>query len=135
MMTIKRAGKMRNVMEPFAFPPAQRHFPRSASTGFHLCCSPQQIPFAENKIQIPAVHKKPARLAKDEHRIPLVDGIGEQHDATAEAAIPEGERNDAAALHLALEPLDDKAGGEQRLAREADRKPDPFRGNPSMHTG
>src|SRR5579862_462228 len=93
----------------------------------------QLSPLAENKVQVAAVHKQPARLADDEHRVSLVDRIGEHDDPARHAAVPEGDWNDAAAFHLALEPLDDEARGEQPLAGKSDGEPDPFRREQGVH--
>src|SRR5215469_14008191 len=113
MITIRRTGKIRRLMVPLpSSRPAGTRAPTSGRrAGLRLRRVPQQGPLPENKVQIAAVHKQPAPLAEDEYRVPLVDRIGEQDDAARDAAIPEGDRNDASPFHLAAEPLKNEAGG------------------------
>ena len=78
----------------------------------------------ENQIQIAGIDDQAAALAGDENRVCFVDRIGQQNHTAADAEIPEGQRNDAFADDLALEPLNDEPGGEQRLPEKPDQNPD-----------
>src|ERR1700679_928319 len=53
-----------------------------------------------------------------------MNDIGEAEKAADQAAIPEGDGNHAVAFLLALQPLDQHAHAEDRLAAEPDQVPD-----------
>ena len=50
----------------------------------------------------------------------MMHGIGEADQAADQAAIPEGDRDDAVAFLFAVQPLDQEAHAEHRLADKAD---------------
>src|SRR3569832_2167684 len=65
------------------------------------------------------------RQALAHHQCPglLMHGIGQAEQGADQAAIPEGDRNDAMAFLFAAEPLNQKPHAENRLAAEADGIP------------
>src|SRR5438132_1528800 len=135
MSTTNSVGKMRTIKIP-SFHRRQDAaldctFLSNRGAGLGLRRTAQQSAFAEDQIEVSAVHKQAARLTKDEHRVLLVNGICKHNHPAGDAAVPEGNRNDAAPLHLAFEPLNDETRGEQRLARKSDSKPNPFGRNPA----
>src|SRR5436305_12536282 len=119
MSTTNSVGNMRTIKIP-SFHRRQDAaldcmFPSSRGAGPGLRRTAQQAPFAENQIEVSAVHKQAARLTKDEHRVLLVNCIRKHNDPAGDTAVPEGNRNDAAPLHFALEPLNDETRGEKCL--------------------
>src|SRR5688572_8215956 len=79
--------------------------------------------------QIARVDEEARALADDEDGIAPVDGIGEQGEAAADGEIPEGAWHDAPFALLGRDPLHDEAGGEQRLAEQADGEPELLAGH------
>src|SRR4051794_26790043 len=107
-------------MERFDCEPLPDLVARSAlrSFDFHYRRLTSLLPIDQEEIA--RVDDEPRRLAGDEDRVEPIDRVGEKHDAAAQTAIPERERDHAPAHELALEPLDDEARCEQRLAEKAD---------------
>src|SRR5207253_1737827 len=89
----------------------------------------------EDQDEIARVDNQSRGLARDEHGVHLVHGVGEQNDAAPQAAIPERQRDYAAPYHLAPEPLDDEARGKQRLAEKSHQQPDVIDGEPLQQSG
>src|SRR5579885_2051105 len=94
------------------------------SGGRLLRGAPQGRALPENRPEIANVNDKAAALTDDERPAVDLDGISKRHDPAADAAIPERQRNHAAAFHLAPEPLDDETRSKKRLAQESDQQPD-----------
>ena len=72
-----------------------------------------------DQVQVPRVDGGIEHIAHDEHGILAVDRIGEQDDRAGHAQIPERDRDDAAALAFAGEPLQQPADEKQALTGEA----------------
>src|SRR5437899_11236368 len=62
----------------------------------------------EDEIEIARVHEEPGRLGDDEHRVPPMDGIGQERRAAAHGEIPEEARHDALPPTLGRDPLNEE---------------------------
>src|SRR5574341_59138 len=91
-----------------------------------------------DEVEIAGVDEEPCRLADDEHGVGPVDRVGQERRAPADREEPEGAGHDALPRALGSDPLDEEAGGEERLAEQSDTEPHLFRGhrdNPSGGVG
>jgi hypothetical protein len=64
---------------------------------------------AVNELEIASVDKDAGTLPHDEYRVSPVDGIGKQSHSPGQTKIPEVDGNYAAAVALAVNPLNQKA--------------------------
>ena len=77
----------------------------------------------QHKVQVAQVNEDAERLAGDEHRIPAIERIDQQHQTATDRENPERQRNDAAAGALGRDPLHQKSHGEKALGNEAHQHP------------
>src|SRR5216684_7795115 len=78
---------------------------------------------AEDEIEIARVHEKAGGLPDDEHRVPPMEGVGQERHAATQGEIPEGTRDHALALTFGGDPLDEESRREERLAEKSDAEP------------
>src|SRR5207248_3311145 len=81
---------------------------------------------AADQQQVAGVHEQSERLACDEDRVSAMDRVGKECHSACQTKIPEGDRDDAAPLALALDPLPEEAHHEQELSEEANSDPHYF---------
>src|SRR4030095_16223337 len=112
-----------------ALGPVDRHGRLLFTAGILARGSRSAGPGVANEVEIARVHEEPGGLADHEHRIPPVDRVGQERQAAAQGEIPEVSRDDALALALGRNPLDEKARREEGLAEKADAEPELIRGH------
>src|SRR5690348_16945130 len=95
-----------------------------------MCRCSESSALAENQIKISKIHEQADALTEYENRIALVDRVRKQHDPTANAEVPESDRNHASPLALALPPLDQKAREEHGLTKQPHHQPDMVKRHP-----
>jgi len=78
---------------------------------------------SSDQLQVANVDEKSQRLAEDKDRVFLVDCVGSEHRAAADAEIPEDHGNYAFSEAFTAEPLYDKATHENDLSHEAEDDP------------
>ena len=89
-----------------------------------------------NHLDVADIDNRAEALAKDKHNVFLMDGIGQDNEAARQTEIPENFRHDALLGALAINPLENKAHHEKRLAEEADKNPQcEFRLKPNKEMG
>src|SRR5262249_6908822 len=69
------------------------------------------------------VHDRTSGLSENEDRVAPVQGVDEERHASRQAQVPERHGDDALARALAVQPLHDETGREERLSRKTDREP------------
>jgi hypothetical protein len=79
--------------------------------------------FPVNEMEISGIDKNPGALSHYEYWISPVDGIAEQNDSAGEAQVPEGDGNQATAMPLAVNPLNEKAHAKRCLPYKAYGQP------------
>jgi len=77
------------------------------------------LPLGEDKIEVATVYEQTGCLPHNEHRIPPMNGIGQERSAPEDAEIPKGQGNNTFLHVLALEPLDQEAHGKEGLTGKA----------------
>jgi hypothetical protein len=77
-------------------------------------------------LQVAQIDGDADALSGDEDRVAPVQRIGEQHQRTGDAEVPERHRDHAAAMALAGQPLDDEPAHEHGLPDEAQHQPPVF---------
>ena len=77
-------------------------------TSIAVAVDPAITPFAIDQEQVPHIDDQTHALADNENDFFFMNRIGEQHNATTEAAEPKWQRDNAAANSFAHDPLDDK---------------------------
>src|SRR5262249_9618152 len=78
---------------------------------------------AHDEIEIAQVHEHAERLAGDEHGVAPIERVGEQQQTAGDREEPEGDRNHAAALPFACDPLHEETAGEHQLRNKAEDHP------------
>src|SRR3989454_4008082 len=108
-----------------------RHARSAAGTTCILACASRSdaLGVAEDEIEIARVHEKPGGLPDDEHRVPPMEGVGQERHAAPQGEIPEGTRDHALALTFGGDPLDEESRREERLAEKSDAEPKLIRGH------
>ena len=85
----------------------------------HAPCSLSRIGFLSslpvNEMEISGIDKNPGALSHYKYWISPVNGITEQNDSAGEAQVPEGDGNQATAVPLAVNPLNEKAHAKRCL--------------------
>src|SRR6266705_3219540 len=121
-------GSPANRLRPALF--TRRDGPASRHGGILACASgADALGVAEDEIEIARVHEKAGGLPDDEHRVPPMEGVGQERHAATQGEIPEGTRDHALAMTFGGDPLDEESRREERLAEKSDAEPKLIRGH------
>jgi hypothetical protein len=75
------------------------------------------------KHQVPDVNNEAYRLSHNNHRVKQVDRVYQQRNSSQEAEPPKRDGDNCGALAFRGNPLEEKPGGKERLASEANTYP------------
>jgi hypothetical protein len=82
--------------------------------------APSLLPYEP---EISEIDKISGQIGKNKNGVHPMDGIGEKHQASPEAEIPERNGDDALFPFLRSDPLEKKTHGEHRLSDETKNDP------------